>query len=91
MRVCNIFSVSTNQSSVQKPASVTQTFSSSHNPTVWHTIPVLKFLIKSWENMAAEAQYHVVRNAIEEGLENLVKWYKKTNDSAAYFICLGIS
>jgi hypothetical protein len=28
--------------------------------------------------------------AIEAGLENLKKWYHRTDDTDAYFICLGM-
>ena len=69
--------------------SATQTFSSSRDPTVWCTIPVLEFLIKTWENMAAVPQYDKVHDALIACLDNLAKWYKKTDDSTAYFICLG--
>src|SRR5882757_4984012 len=79
----------TNLFSVQEPASATQSFSSSRDPTVWRVIPILEFLIKTWENMAEESQYGVVHDALNKGLENLNKWYKKTDDSGAYFICLG--
>ena len=67
-----------------------QTFSSLHDPTVWRTIPVLEFLIKTWENMAALPRFDKVREALIEGLDNLAKWYKKTDDSTAYFISLGM-
>ena len=40
--------------------------------------------------MAAVPQYDKVRDALTEGLDNLAKWYKKTNDSMAYLICLGM-
>jgi len=39
--------------------------------------------------MAAVPQYDKVCNALIEGLDNLAKWYKKTDDSTTYFICLG--
>ena len=42
-----------------------------------------------WENMAAVPRYYKVCNALIAGLDNLAKWYKKTDDSTAYFICLG--
>ena len=48
------------------------------------------FLIKTWENMAAISQYNKVHDALIEGLDNLTKWYKKTDDSTTYFICLGM-
>jgi hypothetical protein len=47
-------------------------------------------MIKTWENMAAISRFSVVRDALAEGLNNLGKWYNKTDDSTAYFICLGI-
>ena len=40
--------------------------------------------------MAAIPQYDKVHDALIEGLDNLAKWYKKTDDSTAYFICLGM-
>jgi hypothetical protein len=39
--------------------------------------------------MAAVPRYDKVRDALIAGLDNLAKWYKKTDDSTAYFICLG--
>ena len=39
--------------------------------------------------MAVVPQYDKVCDALTEGLDNLTKLYKKTNDSTAYFICLG--
>jgi len=47
-------------------------------------------MIKTWENMAAVSRFDIVHDALIEGLDNLAKWYKKTDDSTAYFICLGI-
>jgi len=40
--------------------------------------------------MANTPEFSIVRDALLEGLENLAKWYKKTDDSGAYFICLGV-
>jgi hypothetical protein len=39
--------------------------------------------------MAETARYSIVHDALTEGLANLRKWHSKTNDSIAYFICLG--
>ena len=85
----HLISALANHFSVQEPASATQTFSSSSDPTVWRTIPILEFMIKTWENMVAKGQFEIVHDALTEGLNNLAKWYKKTDDSVAYFICLG--
>ena len=40
--------------------------------------------------MAAIPQYDKVHDALIKGLDNLAKWYNKTDDSTAYFICLGM-
>ena len=73
----------------QEPATAKQTFSSSREPTVWRTIPVLEFLLQSWENMADLPKFAEVEHAIRKGLENTIKWYRKVDDTDAYFICLG--
>ena len=67
-----------------------QTFSSAIEPTVWRTIPVLEFLLQSWENMSEIQKFSTVKDAILKGLENIDKWYRKVNDTDAFFICLGI-
>jgi hypothetical protein len=73
----------------QEPATAQQSFSKSQEPTVWRTIPILEFLQQSWENMANSSKFVDVRDAIRTGLENLAKWYYKTDDTDVYFICLG--
>ena len=52
-------------------------------------IPVLEFLLQSWENMADLLKFAEVEHAIRKGLENTIKWYRKVDDTDAYFICLG--
>ena len=66
-----------------------QTFSSHSHPTVWHTILVLEFLQEQWGNIAASPKYADLSNSITLGLGNIRKWYGKTNDMDAYFLCLG--
>ena len=56
---------------------------------MWRTIPVLEFLLQSWENMAEIQKFSTVKDAILKGLENIEKWYRKVNDTDAFFICLG--
>jgi hypothetical protein len=56
---------------VQEPANAQQSFSSSKDPTVWRTIPVLKFMQEAWENMAAHEKFKDVHGAIEVGLANI--------------------
>ena len=39
--------------------------------------------------MAGTAKFSELQDAIEAGLENLRKWYRRTDDTDVYFICLG--
>ncbi|KAJ6599600.1 hypothetical protein B0H10DRAFT_720541 [Mycena sp. CBHHK59/15] len=75
---------------LQEPAKIQQSFSSARFPTVWRTLPLLEFLQQSWRNMAATDKFADMRDSINCGLENLEKWYRKTNDSDVYFICLAL-
>ncbi|KAF5370479.1 hypothetical protein D9615_009743 [Tricholomella constricta] len=73
---------------LKEPASAKQTFSSSQEPTVFRTVPVLEFLQETWENMADLPRFYEVEEALRKGLANLEKWYRKVTDVDAYFICL---
>lgn len=39
--------------------------------------------------MANHPRFSEISDAIRAGLDNLGKWYRKTDDTDAYFICLG--
>lgn len=70
-------------------ANAHQSFSSSHNPTVWQAIPMLEFLQEAWKNMVAHPKFLEISDAINAGLKNLSKWCRKIDDTNMYFICLG--
>ena len=56
---------------------------------MWHTIPILEYLQENWRNTAKHSRFYKISNAIYMGLGNLEKWYRKTDNTDAYFICLG--
>lgn len=39
--------------------------------------------------MAASPKYADLSDSITSGLDNIRKWYGKTDDTDAYFLCLG--
>jgi len=39
--------------------------------------------------MADMPKFAELKDAIHSGLENMNKWYQKTEDTDVYFICLG--
>lgn len=92
LQVCLVvsvcFRVSYSTHIYQEPADAQQTFSASTSPTVSRTIPVLEFLQNTWENMAKMLKFSMISNSIKSGLENLRKWYRKTDDTNVYFCCL---
>ncbi|KAK6971364.1 ribonuclease H-like domain-containing protein [Favolaschia claudopus] len=75
---------------LQEPANIQQSFSSARHPTVWRTLPLLEALAETWRNMAATERFADMRDAIYAGLENVEKWYAKTDDTDVYFICLAL-
>ncbi|KAJ6631849.1 hypothetical protein B0H10DRAFT_1937605 [Mycena sp. CBHHK59/15] len=73
---------------LQEPANIQQSFSSSRHPTVWRTLPLLEALAETWRNMAATEKFVDMQDSINASLDNLEKWYGKTDDTDVYFICL---
>ncbi|KAJ2912912.1 hypothetical protein MD484_g7496, partial [Candolleomyces efflorescens] len=47
---------------------------------------LIEKLMTRWEDMAAQARFKPVKAAIEAGLENIVKWYRKTGETPIYFV-----
>lgn len=74
---------------IQEPTAALQSFLSSRDPTVWCTIPILEYLQESWESKARLPKFKEIEPAIRAGLDNLGKWYRKTDETDMYFICLG--
>lgn len=65
-------------------------FSSETLPTVWKTIPILELLQTQWETMLEHPKFLPVYPGIIKGLERLKKWYRRTNDTDAYFVNLAL-
>jgi hypothetical protein len=42
-----------------------------------------------WENMAAQDKFEPIKDAIEAGLRNIVKWYRRTDETSIYFVAHG--
>lgn len=45
--------------------------------------------MEQWETMLAHPRFARVASGIRKGLEKLRKWYRRTDDTDVYFICLG--
>ncbi|KAJ7453409.1 hypothetical protein FB451DRAFT_1185218 [Mycena latifolia] len=55
----------------------------------WLKIQKMHEVLQCWINMAALPKFADMAPSIEAGLENIAKWYRKTDDTDVYFICLG--
>jgi hypothetical protein len=55
-------------------------------------IPTMHEVKEEWENFLADEEYAIIAPAIQAGLNNMYKWYRKiTEDTPVYFICHGKS
>ncbi|KAJ7450600.1 hypothetical protein FB451DRAFT_1186706 [Mycena latifolia] len=55
----------------------------------WLKIQKVHEVLQCWIDMAALPKFADMAPSIEAGLENIAKWYRKTDDTDVYFICLG--
>lgn len=63
--------------------------SSQTHPTLQRVYPLLEKLMSDWEAMIEDTEYEPIKDAIQAGLDNMIKWYRKTDDSSIYFIAHG--
>lgn len=49
---------------------------------------MLEYMQERWETMTMLPKYKTVKAAIEAGLDNLCKWYKRIHDTDIYFVSL---
>ena len=52
------------------------------------TLPTLELMQEKWEALLESPKHQPVHEGIERGLDNLHKWYRKTDDTDIYFIAL---
>jgi hypothetical protein len=46
---------------------------------------------EEWENFLEDPDYEIIAPAIQAGLNNMYKWYRRaTEDTPVYFICHGM-
>ena len=46
-------------------------------------------LQSKWDDLSENDQYEPVHKALAAGLKNMVKWYRKADDTSIYFISHG--
>ena len=58
-------------------------------PTIHKVFPLLEKVQSRWEAFCNTPEYAPVKHALDAGLENMRKWYRKTDDTSIYFVSHG--
>ena len=56
---------------------------------MFRAAPALEMLQDKWERMMKDKRFEQVHSAIEAGLRNVRKWYKKMDDTDVYVVTMG--
>ncbi|KAG6371388.1 hypothetical protein JVT61DRAFT_9604 [Boletus reticuloceps] len=67
---------------------IQQLFSDEHCATLWQAIPALEELQMAWENKRDSSKYNQYRNAIQDGLDKINKYYNCLDDKPVYTLTL---
>jgi hypothetical protein len=67
---------------------IQQYFSSEHKPTLWRALPAIEDLQTAWEVKHDNPQYIIYKNAINDGLAKLNKYYSQFDEKPSYVIAL---
>ena len=86
--LCSLYAYPSNQINLQEPAEAQQTFSHVADPTIYHTLPVLEYLQEQWSSMVNVTRFASIAPTIQAGLDNLNKWYNKTEHTNAHIMYL---
>ncbi|TFK37180.1 hypothetical protein BDQ12DRAFT_667133 [Crucibulum laeve] len=78
--------ISLSYDALKVAASIHSKLSADRKPMLQHVYPLLEKLMTQWENMANSSKYAVISEAIQAGLDNMVKWYWHADDTSIYFI-----
>ena len=64
--------------------------SANKTPTIHKVFPLLEKVQSDWESRSNNRMYKLVKPALDAGLKNMSKWYRKTDDMSIYFISHGM-
>jgi hypothetical protein len=82
VRVLNAKSILEDSNHIQ------QYFSSEHKPTLWHALPAIEELQTAWEVKHDNPQYAIYKDAINDGLAKLNKYYSRFDEKPSYVLAL---
>ncbi|KAG2749565.1 hypothetical protein P692DRAFT_20731536, partial [Suillus brevipes Sb2] len=56
----------------------------------WLKLELIRDVLQTWESMAGTSKFDSLSTSITSGLDNVSKWYRKTNNTDVYFVCLAL-
>ena len=69
---------------------IQELFSSKWQPTLWHALPALEELQTSWEDRLHSDCFLLYRDAINERLGKLHKYYSQIDTKPVFILALGV-
>lgn len=67
---------------------IQQYFSSERQPTLWRALPAIEELQTAWEAKRDDPQYTIYKDAINDGLAKLNKYYSRFDEKPSYVLAL---
>ena len=69
--------------------SIQHIFSYQHQATLWRAIPAFEELQTAWDAKLTSPRYTLYKDAIQQGLAKIGKYYNKFDDKPVYALALG--
>ena len=70
---------------------IQQIFSAEKKPMLWRVLPAIERLQTAWEAKQDEKKYAIYREALNDGLDKLRKYYTRFDEKPVYILALGTS
>lgn len=90
---CNKLTISCTRTRTgdQDANNIQQLFSDEGCATLWRAIPEIEELLSAWEKKQELPQYSAYRNALQDGINKIMKYYSRFDDKPVYILALGES
>jgi hypothetical protein len=75
---------------MQDSNDIQQYFSSEQLPTLWRTLPIIEQLQTAWEEKRDSDKFALYKDAINDGLRKLRKYYSRIDSKPAIILALGL-
>ena len=67
-----------------------QAFSAAERPTLHNALPAIEKMYSAWQKASEKPRYHIFKPALEAAMAKLDEYYKRTAESDAHIIAMGM-